>query len=103
MCQILNLISLSPSLPPPSLPPSPPSPLPPSLPSLPPSLPLCREKEGRAYGNLGCCYELLRDYPEAIFHHQKVSCVLVSSPCSEHAHCIPSASGNSQDYRGHVL
>ena len=29
------------------------------------------EKQGRAYGNIGSCYELLKDYPEAVFYHQK--------------------------------
>ena len=32
----------------------------------------CREKQGRVYGCLGTCYEMLRQFPQAIFCHNKV-------------------------------
>ena len=33
---------------------------------------LCSPKVCRAYGNTGQCYEMLQQYPQAIFCHQKV-------------------------------
>ena len=32
----------------------------------------CSPKVCRAYGNTGQCYEMLQQYPQAIFCHQKV-------------------------------
>lgn len=30
------------------------------------------EKQARAYGNLGWCYQAMKQYPQAIFCHNKV-------------------------------
>ena len=39
----------------------------------------CREKQGRAYGNLGWCYQTLKQYPQAVFCHNKV-CLSAAVP-----------------------
>ena len=62
----------------------------------------CRDKEGRAYGNIGSCYELLRDYPEAIFYHKKVSTSTYNTTAT--LMCDTNAEiGGSAGNRGHAL